>query len=343
MKLDTQLFGRTLGDIPAFARRVESLGFDAGWTFEAGCDPFLPIALAAPATTTLTLGTNVAVAFARTPMSMAVAAWDLQKLSGGRMHLGIGTQVRAHIERRYSHPYEHPVARVTDYVRCLKAIWRNFQTGEKPDYKGEFYNFTLMNPMFTGGKIEHPHIPVYLAGLNPLICRAAGEVADGFHLHALSSVSYLREVVFAKIAEGAKAAGRALADVSLYLPVFAVTGDDQAAWDKCDRKTRRQIAFYGSTPTYRPVLEHEGHGELARRFSDMARRGEWDEMERLVPDALLDKIAIVAKPNELAAALRRRGEGVVDRISLYDPIGGAEEDDRWRAFVSAFRAASTGK
>jgi probable F420-dependent oxidoreductase len=340
MKIDTQLQGRNLSEIAAFAARIERLGFDGGWTFEAGCDPFLPIALAAPATKTLALGTNVAIAFARSPMSMALAAWDLQKLSNGRMHLGIGTQVRAHIERRYSMPYDHPVARLTDYVRCMRAIWRNFQSGEKPDYKGEFYSFTLMNPMFTGGKSEHPDVPVYFAGVNPLICKAAGEVADGFHLHPLSTVGYLRDVVLPKVEEGAKAAGRKLSDVTFYLPVFAITGDTPGDFDKAEKKARRQISFYGSTPTYRPVLEHAGHGDIARQLSEHARRGEWDQMEKLVPDDLLEKVALVAKPAEFAKALRKRYAGIVDRVSLYDPVGGEDEDANWKRFIADFRAAA---
>jgi len=340
MKLDTQLGHRGLKETPNEARSYQRMGFDCAWTFEAGHDPFLPVALAAEAAPGLELGTNIAVAFARSPMSMAQAAWDLQKLTGGRFHLGLGTQVRAHVERRYSMPYDRPVARLVDYVRCLHAIWDTFQTGARPNYQGEFYRFVLMNPMFSGGPSDHPKIPIWIAGVNPLICRATGEVADGFHVHPLHSVSYLQEVVIPAIAEGAKRAGRKLTDVQLYSPVFAVTGATQAEWDRSVEEVRRQISFYGSTPAYRPVLEHLGHAAVANQLSDLARRGEWAAMVKLVPDSVVETIGIVAKPSELAAAIRRRYDGILNRVSLYFPIRAEEPEEAWKTFATAFRSVA---
>ena len=337
MKLDTQLGHRGLSATADEAESYERMGFDGAWTFEAGHDPFLPIALAARATKCLALGTNIAVAFARSPMSMAQAAWDLQKLSGGRFHLGLGTQVRAHIERRYSMPYDAPVARLVDYVRCLRAIWETFQTGARPKYEGQFYRFTLINPMFSGGPSDHPRIPIWIAGVNPLICRATGEIADGFHVHPLHTVSYLRDVVIPAIEEGAKRAGRRRADVELYSPVFAATGDTQAEWDRSLEEVRRQISFYGSTPTYRPVLEHHGHGDVARRLSDLARRAEWAEMAKLVPDDVVEAVGVVAKPAALPKAIRDRYDGVLDRVSLYFPIRAKDSEAAWQQFTKAFR------
>jgi probable F420-dependent oxidoreductase len=337
MKLDTQLGHRGLSAADDEARSYERMGFDGAWTFEAGHDPFLPVALAAQATERLALGTNIAVAFARSPMSMAQAAWDLQKLSGGRFHLGLGTQVRAHVERRYSMPYDPPVARLVDYVRCLQAIWQNFQTGAKPSYEGRFYRFTLMNPMFSGGPSDYPRIPIWIAGVNPLVCRAAGEVADGFHVHPLHSVSYLRELVIPAIEEGAKRAGRRRAEIQLYSPVFAATGETPAEWDRSVEEIRRQISFYGSTPTYRPVLEHLGHGDLARRLSELARRGEWKEMAKLVPDELVGAIGMIEKSSALPNAIRERYAEILDRVSLYFPIRAEDSDAAWQAFTKAFR------
>jgi probable F420-dependent oxidoreductase len=339
MKLDTQLGHRGLATVAEEARKYERMGFDGAWTFEAGHDPFLPIALAAQATERLQLGTNIAVAFARSPMSMAQAAWDVQALSKGRFHLGLGTQVRAHIERRYSMPYEPPVSRLLDYVRCLRAIWQTFQKGDKPAYEGPYYRFTLMNPMFSGGPIDHPRIPIWFAGVNPGMCRATGEVADGFHAHPLHSVSYLREVVMPEIAAGAKRAGRSASDVQLYVPVFAATGDTQAEQDRSLEEARRQISFYGSTPSYRAVFDHLGHGALAHELSALARRGEWAAMVKLVPDALVERVAVIEKRSSLAAAIRKRYDGILDRVSLYAPIRPDEPEDRWRDFVGAFRAA----
>ena len=339
MKLDTQLGHNGLRVVAEEARRYERMGFDGAWTFEAGHDPFLPVALAAQATERLELGTNIAVAFARSPMSMAQAAWDVQQLSGGRFHLGLGTQVRAHIERRYAMPYDPPVARLVDYVRCLHAIWRTFQTGEKPAYEGPYYRFTLMNPMFTGGPIDHPRIPIWIAGVNPIICRAAGEVADGFHVHPLHSVSYLQAVVIPGIEEGLKRSGRKRSQIQLYSPVFTAGGETQADVDRSVAEVRRQIAFYGSTPAYRPVLEQLGYADTAKQLSDLARRGEWGGIATLIPDALLEQIAVVAKPAELPSALRRRYEGVLDRVSLYFPIRSDDAENRWRAFSTTFRSS----
>jgi probable F420-dependent oxidoreductase len=339
MKLDTQLGHRGLSAATDEARSYERMGFDGAWTFEAGHDPFLPVALAAQATERLALGTNIAVAFARSPMSMAQAAWDLQKLSRGRFHLGLGTQVRAHVERRYSMPYDPPVARLVDYVRCMRAIWENFQTGAKPSYEGRFYRFTLMNPMFSGGPSDHPRVPVWFAGVNPVICRATGEVADGFHVHPLHSVSYLREVVIPAIEEGARRAGRQRADIQLYSPIFAATGETSAEWDRSVEEVRRQISFYGSTPTYRPVLEHLGHGDVARRLSELARRGDWKEMAKLVPDELVNAIGVIEKPSALPKAIRERYAGILDRVSLYFPIRTEDSEGAWQAFAKAFRGS----
>jgi probable F420-dependent oxidoreductase len=342
VKLDTQLGHRGLRSVTDEAKSYERIGFDGAWTFEAGHDPFLPVALAADAAPGLELGTNIAVAFARSPMSMAQAAWDLAMLTNGRFHLGLGTQVRAHIERRYSMPYDKPVARLMDYIRCIRAIWDTFQTGAKPAYEGEFYSFKLMNPMFSGGKIAHPKIPIWIAGVNPLICRATGEVADGFHVHPLHSVSYLKELVIPAIEEGARRAGRTRADVQLYSPVFAATGATQAEWDAGVEEVRRQISFYGSTPAYRPVLEHLGQADVAAKLSDHARRGEWAAMPKLIPDSLVETVGVIAKPAELPKAIHQRYDGILDRVSLYFPIRAEEPETAWREFAAAFRAVPKG-
>jgi len=338
MRLDTQLGHNGLGVVGNEAAAFERMGFDAAWTFEAGHDPFLPCTLAAHHTRTLQLGTNIAVAFARSPMSMAQVAWDLQKQSGGRFHLGLGTQVRAHVERRYSMPYEHPVARLIDYVDTVRAIWSTFQTSAKPAHEGPFYKFQLMNPMFNAGPIDHPTIPIWIAGVNPLIAKAAGEVADGFHVHPMNTVAYLNDVVIPNIEEGAKRRGRSRKDVQLYAPIFTASGETQADEDKAIAEVRRQISFYGSTPAYRPVLEHHGAGEVARALSVGAREGKWAEMPKLVTDAIVDTVAIVAKPTDLARKIRERYDGLLDRVSLYFPIRNAEAaEETWKTFVADFR------
>lgn len=339
MKFDSQLTKLDPETVGASAAGFERMDFDCVWGVEAGHDPFLPLAWAANATERIGLGTSIAVAFARSPLSMAQVAWDLQRVSGGRLHLGLGTQVRAYIERRYSMPFEQPAARIADYVRCLRAIWDTFQTGAAPGYEGPFYRFTLMNPMFNPGSIDHPHIPISLAGVNPRMCRAAGEVADGFHVHPMHSVSYLREVVIPALDQGARTRGKRASDLELYAPIFVISGETQAEWDRVERAVRTQISFYGSTPSYRTLLTHHGMEGVGRELSARARRGDWEVMPDLVPDSLLEEIAVMAKPAQLPAILKQRYDGILQRASLYFPIFKQDDEARWSDFVSQMHSA----
>ena len=339
MKFDAQLRGADLSQTADQARRLERIGFDGVWTFEAAQDPFLPLAVAAQATAKLHLGTNIAVAFARSPFVMAQLAWDLQKASGGRFHLGLGTQVRAHVERRFSMQFEHPAARVSDYIRCVRAVWNTFQTDARPDHQGPFYQFRLINPMFNPGPIDHPEIPIYLAGVNPRMCRAAGEVADGFHVHPMHSVGYLRDVVRPALNEGAALSGKRVDDMVLYASIFAVSGETEAARSEVEAEVRRQISFYGSTPSYRALLDYHGYHGLGKELSALMRQGELAAMARLIPDALLDEVAVAATPGDMPAKLRMRYQGLLQRVGLYFPIPDQAPEATWKAFVEAFHAA----
>ena len=338
MKIDSLMPPAAPAKIAAQARAFEAQGFDCAWTFEAMSDAFLPLAHAAAATERLEIGTNIAVAFARSPFSMAQIAWDLQRDSGGRFRLGLGTQVRPHIERRFSMPFDHPAARVTDYVRCIRAIWDTFQNGSKPAYEGPFYRFKLMNPFFQPGPVEHPDIPVYLAGVNPRMCRAAGEVADGFHVHPMHSAAYLTDIVKPALSEGAKISGRDLDDLELYSPVFVITGETQEETDAMEQTVRQQLAFYGSTPSYAAVLEYHGQGELSKKLNKLMREGDMDAMRAAVPESLIEHIAIIAKPSDVGARIRERYEGILDRVSLYMAMGGDGEFNCWNELVEAIHA-----
>ncbi len=340
MKLDTQMTYASFDAVTQTAQRCEHMGFDGVWTFEAAHDPFLPLALAVAATKQLDVGTNISVAFGRSPFTMAQVAWDLQQASQGRFHLGLGTQVRAHVERRFSMPFEHPAARVTDYIRCLRAIWDTFQNNTRPSYEGPFYRFKLMNPFFNPGPIEQPHIPIYLAGVNPRMCRAAGEVADGFHVHPMHSAGYLRDVVRPALDEGARLNNRTVDDIELYAPVFAVSGETQAEMDAAEQDVRQQIAFYGSTPNYRVLLEYHGYGSVGKELSNLMRKGDMAAMPKLVPDELLEQVAVVASPAQLPTKLRQRYEGVLQRVSLYFPISATEPEEKWQQFAAAFRSVA---
>jgi probable F420-dependent oxidoreductase len=329
MKIDTLLSPSSPSIVKSKAEEIERMGFDCAWTFEAMSDAFIPLAHAAAATSKLEIGTNIAVAFARSPFSMAQIAWDLQRDSGGRFHLGLGTQVKQHIERRFSMPFDQPAARVTDYIRCVRAIWDTFQNETKPSYDGPFYRFKVMNPFFNPGPISDPNIPIYLAGVNPRMCRAAGEVADGFHVHPMHSASYLREVVSPSLLEGANKAGRSSTDISLYAPVFVITGNDQAAVDRMEQTVRSQASFYGSTPSYAAVLEHHGFADLPRKLNGLMREGKTKEMAAAIPESFIDNIAVVGKPSEIGAKIRQRYDGLLDRVSLYLSMGQEGDFGSW--------------
>ncbi len=338
MKIDTLMAPAAPAIIAEQAAQLETKGFDCIWTFEARSDPFIPLAHAAAATSRIEIGTNIAVAFARSPFSMAQIAWDLQRDSGGRFHLGLGTQVRAHVERRFSAEFEHPAARITDYICCLREIWDCFQNGSRPNYDGRFYKFKLMNPFFDPGPIDNPLIPVYLAGVNARMCRAAGEVADGFHVHPMHSTGYVRDVIKPSIAAGAKLANRNANEIALYAPVFTVTGETQDRFDEMERVVRGQISFYGSTPSYSAVLEYHGYPDLGRKLNALMRDGKTEEMAMAIPDALLEQLAVIGKPNEVGTIIRERYDGLLDRVSLYSSMGSVGDFSKWSELITAIHS-----
>jgi len=325
VKLDAALAPASLSDVPAQAAAAEALGFDTVWTSETQHDPFLPLALAAEHTTHLGLGTAVAIAFARSPTVLAHSAWDLAAASGGRFRLGLGTQVRPHIERRFGLPWPaSPANALREYIQALRAVWHVWQSGERLNFRGEVYRLTLMTPFFSPGPIEHPSIPIYLAGVNRGMIRLAGECADGLHAHPLHSARYLREIVHPALRDGATRGGREPGLVDISVSVFTVTDPDEAAF------ARAQISFYASTPSYRPVMELHGWAEVADRLSGLARRGAWTDMPAQIDDEMLRTFAVVADRGELASALRERYHGLADRLTLYLPFRPGERDPFWK-------------
>ena len=333
--------GVHLSEAGAEAARIERIGFDALWSFEVCHDPFFPLLEAALATERLRIGTNIAVAFARTPFSMAVSAWDLQRASHGRLLLGLGTQVRPHIERRFSAAFDHPAARIVDYIDCLRAIWHTFQTGTRPGFEGRFYRFTLINDFFNPGPIDDPEIPIYLAGVNPRMAVAAGEVADGFNVHPMHSPQYLREVIRPALAEGARRRGRPAGAHELLASCFVVRGTTETERRRSEAAVKRQIAFYASTPSYRGFLEFHGELESARRLSALMREGRVDEMPGLVSDALLCAVAVSEADGGLAQSLRGRYAGdLVQRVALYEGVAPDADEARWRKLVRAVKGSA---
>jgi probable F420-dependent oxidoreductase len=337
LKLDAGLGteGDYLKRMDRTARAAENLGFAGLWTSETKHDAFLPLAIAANATDGIELGTSVAIAFSRSPMETAQTAWDLQSLSDGRFILGLGTQVRAHVERRFSMPFGRPAARLREYVLALRAIWESFQTEGPLKFEGEFYRHTLMTPFFNPGPVSHPEIPVYIAGVNTKLAHLAGELCDGFHVHPFHSPEYLRRTVKPAIAEGAQEANRPAGGVELATSVFVVPGGADAEGQR--ESVRAQISFYASTPTYRTVLEAHGWEPVGERLGALAREKKWREMPALVTDEMLGAFVVEAAPEELGPALVERYSGLVDRVSLYLPLVPGERDDFWRKVVGSVR------
>jgi probable F420-dependent oxidoreductase len=330
MKIDASLPPVSLAEVPAIAQAAEAIGFDALWSTETIHDPFLPGALIAEHTRRLHFGTAVAIAFARSPTNLAYTAWDLAQASGGRFILGLGTQVKAHIERRYGMPWpDSVVGKLREQITAVRALWRTWQTGEKLDFRGDHYKLTLMSPFFNPGCIEHPDIPIYIAGVNTGLARLAGECADGFHVHPFHSLAYLKQVLLPAIEQGALKAGRSRLDIQVSTTVFAVSSAEE------DLFVRAQIAFYASTPSYRGVMALHGWEGVANQLSELAKRGQWGDMPALIDDQMLATFAVVAKPTELREAVLERYLGLADRLALYLPFVPGERDEFWKGFVEA--------
>lgn len=245
MKLDASMLTHDLKSLPDHARKVEALGYDCLWSSETQHDPYLPVAVAATATTRIKLGTNIATVFSRSPMITAHIAWDLQKASGGRFTLGLGTQVKAHNERRFSVKFESPGPKMAEAIRAIRAIWDCWQNGAKLNFKGQFYTFDVMTPFFNPGPIEHPKIPIFIAAVNPYMCGVAGELCEGMHVHPFNSPKYLREVVHPAVEAGLKKSGRARKDFTFATASFVIVGDNERERAEQAQMVRQQVAFYG--------------------------------------------------------------------------------------------------
>jgi probable F420-dependent oxidoreductase len=277
------------------------------------------------------LGTGIAVAFARNPMNLAQIAWDLQAASGGRFILGLGSQIKPHITKRFSMPWSHPAPRMREMILAIRAIWASWNDGTKLDFQGDFYTHTLMTPFFNPGPNPHGNAKIFLAGVGELMTEVAGEVCDGFLCHGFTTERYLREVTLPALERGAAKAGRTLADIEISGPAFVVTGTTEEEMAASVQGTKQQIAFYGSTPAYRGVLELHGWGGLQDDLNKMSKEGKWTEMGELITDDILDTFAVVAEPEKLAEGINARYGDIVQRLSFYAPY--ASDPDRWKAVM----------
>ena len=339
MWFDAVMAPATLQAAGPQAAAAEALGLDGVWTSETQHDPFLPLGPAALATRRVTLGTAIAVAFPRSPTITAQTAWDLAAASEGRFVLGLGTQVKAHIERRFGLTWEPPVARLRDYIGAVRAVWHTWQTGERLRYEGDFYTLKLMTPFFSPPPLTVPPPPIYIAGVNAGLCRLAGEICDGFQVHPLHTVAYLRDAVLPWIAEGLALAGRPRPAVQVCTTVFVIagTGPERAAMREA---ARRQIAFYASTPSYAPVLAYHGWEAAGPALNALAGRGRWDEMGAVIDDSMLAAFAVEGDTFAAAArAAQARYAGLADRVGFYLPFVPGQRDAEWAAAAAVFHAA----
>lgn len=318
MKIDSGI-PVELDQAGTMAADLEAKGYDGGWVFELNRDPFLPLTLAAEHTTTLTLGSNIAVAFARNPMLLANVGRDLADYSRGRFVLGLGTQIKAHITKRFGMPWSHPAARMREMIRAVHAIWDSWETGDRLDFRGDFYTHTLMTPVFSPGPAPHGRPPIYLAAVGPLMTKVAGEVADGWMSHGFQTESYLREHSLPALEAGLARSGRTRADITVMMPAFTVTGESEEELAEAAKAVKGLIGFYGSTPAYRSVLEHHGWGDAQPELNAMSKQGRWDEMGDVIDDEMLTTFAVVGTPEEVGDGLAARFGDILDRISFYTP------------------------
>ena len=336
MKLDIGMLTHDLKGIGDYARKVEAMGFDCLWSSETQHDPFLPLAVAAGTTSRIKLGTAIAVAFPRSPMILAHIAWDLQAASDGRFILGLGTQVKGHNERRFSVKWEAPGPRIREVVLALRAIWDCWQNGTKLNFKGQFYRFDLMTPFFNPGPIKHPKIPVYIAGVNEYMCRIAGEVCEGLHVHPFNSPKYLREFVHPAVEDGLRKSGRKRSDFTYTTAVFVVIGDTEKELAETKQTVKQQIAFYASTRTYEPVLAVHGWQDLAPTLHRKSVEGDWQGMADLITDEMVDTYAVTGSYTNIAQRIKERYTGLLDGVGLYQPWQPGLTDPRWPALVKQF-------
>ena len=339
MKIDGSL-SSDLRTVPQSAEEVEAAGYSGAWTAETAHDPFLPLLLAAEHTEHLELGTSIAVAFARNPMTLANTAWDLQAYSQGRFILGLGSQIKPHITKRFSMEWSKPAARMREMILAIRAIWNTWLTGDKLDFRGEFYTHTLMTPFFTPSAHDLDGFgppKIFLAGVGELMTEVAGETCDGFICHGFTTERYLREVTIPALERGRAKAGKSMEDFEIIGPSFVVTGTTDEEMAAAAAGTRQQISFYGSTPAYRGVLDIHGWGGLQEELNALSKQGEWEQMGTLIDDEILNTFAVVGEPETIAPELAARYGDVIQRFSFYAPYARAPVG--WAKVRAALHAA----
>lgn len=340
MKIDGRI-SLDLSDSRNTARALEAAGYSGGWTVETAHDPFFPLLLAAEHTITLELGTAIAVAFARSPMTLANIGWDLQSFSRGRFILGLGSQIKPHITKRFSMEWSHPAIRMREFILAIRAIWNTWLTGAPLRFQGEFYRHTLMTPVFTPDRRDNSEwgAPrIFLAAVGELMTEVAGEVCDGFICHPFTTERYLREITIPALQRGRTKAGKTMAGFEIIGPNFIVTGTSASEIATSAAATKRQIAFYGSTPAYGGVLELHGWNDLHAQLNALSKQGRWESMGELISDEMLNTFAVVGEPEDIAPELHKRYGDVIQRISFDAPF--KTDTQRWHKVLAAISKPS---
>ena len=338
MKVGANVRGRGLAEIPEDTVRAERLGYDFISTNETKHNPFLAATLASEHSTTMSVRTSIALAFARSPMDTAYIAWDLQALSGGRFHLGLGSQVRGHIIRRFNMPWGRPAARMREYILALRAIWDSWQHGAALNFQGDFYNFNLMPPFFDPGPIDKPGIKIYVAAVNERMQQIAGEVCDGVLLHSFNTPKHTKEVVLPNLEKGAAKAGKTLADLDIHGGGFIVTGADDEELAANMREAKNSISFYASTRSYAPVMNTHGWNDTAQKLYRMSVDGQWDQMGEQVTDDMLEAFAVVGTYDSIVDNIKERYGPFASSMSFSIPVRSPADEERLREMVQRLQS-----
>ncbi len=339
MKVETAIVAPTIRDYAEQAKRIEDAGYDSVITPEAGHDPFLPLMVIAEHTSRLKFGTGVAIAFPRSPFVTAQMAWDLQRFSGGRFILGLGTQVKGHNERRYSTPWPSPPGpRLKEYIQCLKAIFKTFQ-GARPDYQGKHYQFTLISPFFNPGPNENGHVPIYISAVNRYNCRLVGELCDGIRMHGFNTLKYTKEVILPAIKDGCERAGRSFDEIDIVGGSFVITGKNEEEVEKAKAPVRQQLSFYASTRAYHPVLEVHGWQDVGQQLFRLSMEGKWPEMAAAMTDDMLQEFAVIGTYDELVPKLKKRYAGLVTTLDFGFGVRTPEQHEALNHVVQELKKA----
>ncbi len=339
MAVGTSLSSK-LEEVPARARRLESLGYDIASVGEIGNDPFLPLVLGAEHTERMHFS-NLAIAFPRAPYITANMSWDLARYSKGRFVLGLGTQVKGHNERRFSVPWVAPGPRMRDYVSCMRAVWDSWQNGTKPNFESDHYQYKLISPFFNPGPIEHPNIPVLIAAVNPFNARLAGEVGDGIAVHGFSTFKYIREVLIPAVHEGARRAGKDPKQLQIRGGGFVVTARTEEELAKAKERARRQLSFYASTRSYSRVMSTHGWDDEASLLHRLSVEGKWDDMVGIITDDMMEEFCVMGTWDEMPAKMREKYAGINSQVSFGVEPSNPDEEAQVREIIAELKTIPT--